>query len=114
MTSANFTIGLLTAVGMVLFIFYLTRKRKRFRLIKALEENGGEWKMRFEVPYFLRLNPRESKEKAIINPSNGKKYKWNHIKKTNDKNAFMEITYLLILNPGNKSDYSKSTILYLP
>ena len=110
MTSAIFIMGVLM---IVIPIFLIKKRKKRFQIMKALEENGGEWKMSFEVPCPVFFDPEERK-REIINPNDGKKYKWDKIVKTNEPGAFMEINYFLILNPEQKPWYIKKNILYLP
>jgi hypothetical protein len=99
---------------MVIIPIFLIKKRKeRFQIIKALETNGGEWKMSFEVPCPSFFDPRE-KQKKIINPNDGKRYKWDKIERTDKHQAFMEINYFLILNPEQKPWYIKKTFSIFP
>lgn len=110
MTSIFFILG----ISMITIPIFLIRKRKkRFQIMKALEGNGGEWKMSFEVPCPTFFDPRE-KQKKIINPNDDKKYKWDKIETTKRSKAFMEIYYFLILNPEQRPLYTRKSILYIP
>ncbi len=67
--------------------------------------------MSFEVPNPLRFDPLE--DSRIINPSSGKKYRWDKVELINDEKSFMEITYNIIVNPRKKTGYTKKAVLYL-